>query len=501
VNRYARLVAMQARLPRDYERRAELVRAVAEEGVGGVLLFGGDLARTPGFLRSLREAARGPLLVLSDVERGVGQQVEGMLRLPPPMAAGAAGDEAAARAMGAATARDCRAVGIDVALAPVLDLAAEPRNPIVGPRSFGVDPALVARLGAAWIEGCQAGGVLACAKHFPGHGRTLLDSHDALPVVEAGAAALRESDLVPFRRAVEAGVATLMTAHVAYPGLDPAGGATLPATLSAPVLTDLLRKEMGFGGLLMSDALLMEGVRKRRGGETAAAVDALRAGCDLLLCPTDPLEVAGAVAAAVRTGIVSRERADEALARVEAATVAAERGPAPGAPPGMDAEGAVDLVRRSLTALRDRAGLLPLRPGARTMAVVLDDDDRPGREAPALERLAALRARWFVVRASDLGSLGRDLLDLACGAAERVLVFLYGDLRARKGRPGLVPGLAALAAHLEDAFRDRAVLLAFGGPALAGAEGPGTAVCAYDDAPEVQRAALDHLLSGGDVRK
>ena len=149
--RVARLVVVPVRLPGDYRRFEEIRRAVAEDGVGGLLLFGGDLDLAPRFLRRLREAAERPLLVMSDVERGVGQQVEGCMRHPPPMAVGALRDASAAYALGAATALECRRAGIDMALAPVLDLYNEPRNPIVGPRSFGEDPELEGKVGLLWL--------------------------------------------------------------------------------------------------------------------------------------------------------------------------------------------------------------------------------------------------------------------------------------------------------------------------------------------------------------
>ncbi len=490
----ARLVVIPVRLPADYRRFDEFRKAVAEDGVGGILLFGGDLDLAPRFLRDLREASRHPLLVMSDVERGVGQQVDGCLRHPPNMAVGSLRDASAAYALGAATALECRRVGIDVALAPVLDLYNEPRNPIVGPRSFGEDPELVSLLGVAWIEGCQEEGVLACAKHFPGHGRTLLDSHDGLPVVEATAKEIRVRDLVPFARAAAAGVASVMTAHVAYPGLDSDGGKETPATLSKRILTGILREELGYEGLVLTDALIMEGVR-RSGGEGEAAVAALAAGCDVLLCPTDHREIVKAVGAALSEGRLGEDCVRQPLRRVGEALEALRRRPTAREVGGMDEYRAYAMAKASVTTLRDPHRRIPLAPvaPADTLAVVLDDDDRPGREDPVLERREEF-GLGVVRRTPRLCDPG-DVL-ARCAAAERVLAFLYGDVRAWKGRPGLAPELRAIVAAMEEKYAGRLVLVAFGGPGLLGEEGKAPAVCAWDDAPLVQRAALDLLLSG-----
>ncbi|HEU4395580.1 MAG TPA: glycoside hydrolase family 3 N-terminal domain-containing protein, partial [Planctomycetota bacterium] len=469
-------------------------QAVAGDGVGGILLFGGDLDLTPRFLRRLREAAEHPLLVMSDVERGVGQQIEGCLRHPPPMAIGALRDASAAYALGAATALECRRAGIDMALAPVLDLYNEPRNPIVGPRSFGEDPELVSLLGVAWIEGCQEEGVLACAKHFPGHGRTLADSHDALPRVDASAKELRTRDIVPFARAAAAGVAAVMTAHVAYPALDPDSSPDTPATLSRRILGGILRDELGFQGLVMSDALIMEGVR-RRGGEGEAAVEALVAGCDVLLCPTDHREIVKAVVGAVEANRVAEWVVDAANERMEQACHALRRRVAARELGGMDEYRAYAMAKSSVTVLRDPSGLLPLRPlGAdEVLAVVLDDDDRPGREAAAAERREEF-GRGFLRRTPKSAETS-ELLARAV-LAERILLLCYGDTRAWKGRPGLAPELEAIVRAVEGKAAERTLVIAFGGPGLVPDTGKSAAVCAWDDAPLVQRAALDLLLSG-----
>ena len=242
----------------------------------------------------LHSKSRIPLLIGADLERGAGQQFAGQTALPPLAAIASLEDVQAIRRSATVSASEARSLGINWIYAPDCDIDVEPNNPIIGTRSFGSDPERVGEYAAAWIDACQAEGVLACAKHFPGHGRTTVDSHKTLPRVEESAETLRATDLVPFRRAIERGVASIMSAHVAFPALDPSGA---PATLSRPILTDLLRNELGFSGIVVTDALIMEGVLG--GGEAEAVVRALYAGCDSLLYPSDVVASEQAVRKAI----------------------------------------------------------------------------------------------------------------------------------------------------------------------------------------------------------
>src|SRR6266568_1824942 len=230
----ARLVCPALRWRRGSFRseRAKIEQALAA-GVGGFILFGGTRAAVTALTSALRELAGRPLLIGSDFERGPGQQVKGLTELPPPAALGYLNDLDATYACGQITGTEARAVGLNWIFAPVCDLDMEPKNPIVQTRSFGVDPSVVGSHAAAWIRGCQEHGVMACAKHYPGHGRTTTDSHEGLPVVGATAAELQQLDVAPFVAAVKAGVGSVMPAHVAYPAWDASGAA---ATFSKPIL-------------------------------------------------------------------------------------------------------------------------------------------------------------------------------------------------------------------------------------------------------------------------
>jgi beta-glucosidase len=312
----ARLVLPALRWDPERKFDQEAIDRALVLGVGGFIVFGlnaiqggrGVPART---LRALiidvTARAGRPLLWASDLERGAGQQIAGCTELPPPAALASLGDPALLRWAGWHTAREAHAVGLNWVLAPVCDLDLEPRNPIVQTRAFGGESESVGEAVAEWIAGARAGGVLACAKHWPGHGRTTADSHDTVPVVESPLQQLRDQDEAPFRAAIKAGVDSVMTAHVSYPALDPSGRT---ATFSAPILARL--REVGFNGLIVTDALLMEGAGAHAPGKLAIA--AIEAGCDLLCYPTDLETTVAALEAALQIG-PQAERIRESLAR------------------------------------------------------------------------------------------------------------------------------------------------------------------------------------------
>ena len=424
-------------------------------GVGGFIIFGGPAKAVRALTDELRRRAPHPLLIGADLERGAGQQFEGATPLPPLAAIGALDDLQATHGAGEMTGREALALGVNWVYAPVADVDLEPLNPIVGTRSFGTVPERVADHVAAWVRGCRAAGAAACAKHFPGHGRTVADSHAELPTVDYGTEEL-EFDLQPFRAAVDTGVEAIMTAHVSYPALDPSGA---PATLSAPILQGLLREELGFEGLVVSDALVMQGVLGT-GGETVAVVQALAAGCEALLYPTDLAAVAAAIDTALENGTLARERVAQAIERIEdlAETLAARSGQPAGtaAPPAWgrpaDHAWALDLAERSLVI----RGGAPTLPAGEVDLLTIDDD--VGGPYPPPARTA------FPAALSASGVLVREVSELS---AERPsLIAVYCDIRGWKGRPGLSEHAratisAAVAVHAH------ATLILFGHPRLA----------------------------------
>ncbi len=303
------LPALRWRDDTGFDHEADSITAALRFGAGGFIFFGGEPEAVRALTTELHERAGRPLLIASDLERGAGQQFPGLTEFPPPGALAALDDPAAIVEAAATTAREALELGINWVLAPDADLDIEPANPIVQSRAFGADPEAVGSAVAAWVRACQRAGALACVKHFPGHGRTTRDSHDEVPVVAADVATLDATDLVPFRAGIAAGVASVMTGHLKVPALDPTGR---PATFSEPILT-YLRETLGFGGLIVTDALMMGAAVTDAASNPS--VRALAAGCDVLCYPADPVAAHAAVAEALRTGALSEERVEAALKR------------------------------------------------------------------------------------------------------------------------------------------------------------------------------------------
>ena len=298
----------------DADRVADLL---TQYPLGGLLLFNGQRDHTARTLERIQQAAKYPLLIGADIERGVGQQIRGYTLFPHAMAFDALGDAAEESVFEFArlSAIAGRGHGIHMSFSPVADVNVDPRNPIIATRSFGNDPQRVAQLVTAFVRGSAAGGILATAKHFPGHGNTHEDSHHALPTVNGTYTGLAACELFPFQAAIDAKVPLVMTAHVRFPGLDPSG---TPATLSYPILTELLRGKMQFQGAVVSDSLLMDGVKSRFTDEGEMVLQSLLAGVDLLLDVADVGHVLNALEHAVDEGRLPMSRIDEAFRRVAA---------------------------------------------------------------------------------------------------------------------------------------------------------------------------------------
>ena len=284
-------------------------------GVGGVILLGGSAAEVGVRSQQLQSQAKYLLLVAADVEEGVGQRFSGATWFAPPMALGEIARRDLplalnlAERMGSAIAQEANAIGINWLLAPVVDVNNNPANPVINVRAFGEAAEAVAELTSAFITGAKKSPVLTAAKHFPGHGDTDTDSHLQLPVVAHDFERLQALELVPFERAIAAHVDSVMTAHLQIPNIDP----DFPSTLSKVTLSGLLRRDMGFDGLIVTDALVMGGITQQY-GHSEAAVLAVEAGADILLMPGD---VEGAIAAVCDAVAEGRIAPDAILRSVE----------------------------------------------------------------------------------------------------------------------------------------------------------------------------------------
>ena len=368
----------------DHERLRVLVE---DQGVGGIIVSVGSPTEVAVKLNDLQDHARVPLLVGSDLESGAGFRLRGAIHVPTgfalggatefpfQMALGATGDTDLAYEMGRITALEGRTVGIHVPFVPILDVNNNPDNPIINVRSFGEDPELVARMGTAFVQGIQEHGGIAVGKHFPGHGDTGVDTHQQLALITAARPRLDTVELAPFRAAIEAGMRGVMTAHVSVPAL--AGGSTDPATLSHDVMTRLLREEMGFQGLLFTDAMDM-GAIDRGFGRSEAAVRAVEAGADVILMPPSVPEAIDAIVRSVLNGRLSEQRIDESVLRIlevkESLGLHVDPMVTPARVPrvvGVSEHVALarTIAERSLVLLRNERGLLPLA-GTRSARVL-----------------------------------------------------------------------------------------------------------------------------------
>ena len=320
----------------DSDYYKELQRHVVENKLGGIILFGAPIYETVHLVNRMQENAKIPLLIAIDAETGIGMRYQDAINFPWNMAVAATGNPDYARRIGVITGREAKAMGLMHVYAPVLDVNNNAANPVINVRSFGEDPQEVAKFGVAFIEGLQSQRVIATAKHFPGHGDTNVDSHRGLPIIEHTLAELEKTELVPFRAAVNAGVASVMIAHIALPQIDPevikplknmiqgdsevgaeiiSQSATVPATLSHKIQTDLLRNQMGFKGLIVTDAMSMSGLTIYFSQEEAG-VRAFLAGADLLEKPADVDVMLRGLRDAVKSGRISQQRLDESVRRI-----------------------------------------------------------------------------------------------------------------------------------------------------------------------------------------
>jgi beta-N-acetylhexosaminidase len=390
-------------------------QVVARYHLGGVIYFAWtDSLQSPrqlaGLSNGLQAAADIPLMISTDQEHGIVSRMPApATRFPGGMALGAGRSVTDAFTTGQVTGRELRAVGIGQAWAPVADVNVNPANPVIGVRSFGSDPALAARLTAAQVLGFQLGAnTSAAAKHFPGHGDTSTDSHTGLPVISHTRDEWSRIDAPPFRAAVAAGVDAVMSAHIVVPALDPSGD---PATLSRPIITGLLRGELGYRGVIVTDSLEMAAVREKY-GDARVPVLALQAGVDMLLMPPN-LDVAyRAVLDAVATGELTETRINESVRRI--LTLKQKRGLLSWTPlDPADAERVVgrpahlrlaqEVTDHTVTAVRNDAGLLPWA-GSGKSVLVTGWNSSTANNVPALADSLATRGASATALATDLPS-------------------------------------------------------------------------------------------------
>jgi len=466
---------------------AEIRRWITDDGIGGVSMSLGSPIEVAAKLNAMQRLARVPLLASADLEPSLGRLEGGVFShylmdaggatvFPTAMAIAATGRDEDAYDVGRIIGREARAVGIHINFAPTVDVNNNPSNPVINTRSFGEDPDRVSRLSALFVRGSQDAGTIATAKHFPGHGDTDVDSHVGLPVVRADWARLASNELKPFKAAVDAGVAMVMSAHIALPAIE--GDSSTPATLTARVMSGLLRDTLGFRGLAITDAMTMDGVGKGYGVEESSIL-AVKAGADIILKPSDVPKAIDAVVRAVERGEIPRSRIEQSVRRVlelkARSGVAFQRFTSLDAlrevvgAPGHRAA-AQDIARRAITLLRDRPGVLPVA-GRRSLIIqyMPETELRAGRVFAAAMRAALPDTR--VVKIGPASSPGLlDSLRAMSETADRVVISAYVRRIEGEGRPAIPAHIAEWMERLAgaDAMTPSAklVMVAFGNPYL-----------------------------------
>lgn len=404
--RVAQLIIMAVDPKDDDATRALVKRYVADNCVGGLIYNGSSLDAQLSVTNYAQQQARVPLMITIDGEWGLAMRVESAPRFPRNLVLGAVDDDALLYRYGREVARELRRVGIHVNFAPVLDVNDNSQNPVIGTRSFGESPELVSRHAIAYARGLEDGGVLSVGKHFPGHGSTVEDSHKTLPLIDKSMREINTCELIPFRNYIAAGLSGILIAHLNVPAIDASGR---PTTMSRHCVTDLLKDQLGFRGLVFTDALSMEGAKRNVSG--SPCVNALLAGNDVLLMPANADAEVQAVLAAVAAGTLSQQDIDDhcrkvlsykyALGLTVPQSVAVSGASASVA--GGDANALQhQLVASSITVVKNHDGILPVRNlQSRHIAVVTLGDERGVKSMYARRSTDYAQATHFAWKAGD----------------------------------------------------------------------------------------------------
>lgn len=509
---------------------------IEDNKVGGIILFRGPVYESVILVNRMQQLAKYPLLISADLEAGAGMRFEDTVNFPWNMAVAATGNPDYARRQGEITAREARALGIQQIFAPVVDINNNAANPVINVRSYGEDPADVARFAAAFTEGAQAAGAIATAKHFPGHGDTAVDSHRGLPEINVSRDRLNNVEFVPFQASINAGVASVMVGHIALPQIDSTAikplprtlkgkaidtdeageiideKATMPATMS-PVMGNILRNDLKFPGLIVTDALSMSGLTIYFTPEEAA-VRALEAGADMLLKPADVDAAFRGVRDAVKGGRVSETRVEESARKIMAAKydlglVEQRLTPVDTIDRVVGSKDvlklAAEISEHAVTLVRDEDKLVPLKnlkPETKIFNLaVTNGDDRAWIANPFVTRLngSGVKVETVVLDERSSPQDVQKAIERAT-SADLVLASLYG--RVRSGQVSSVgipePGARALSAVI--AAKKPVVGISFGNPYLLQSfPGLRTYLVAYGDMPSLQNAVARALAGEIDI--
>lgn len=457
------------------------ISCLVRNGIGGFVLFGGLRDEVRRFIMRLQALSEHPLLIASDIERGVGQQVQGSTVFPCQMAMAAAIDRCNPRDVGIleetiqAIAAEAGHVGVNMPLIPVLDVNQEPDNPIICTRAFSDDPEIVAWFGMQYIKNLEEAGLVSCAKHFPGHGDTSVDSHLSLPVIRKSFRELMSTDVVPFSAAISQGVSSIMVGHLSIPAVD-----SVPASLSLQI-HEMLRSELGFQGVILTDALTMSALDDIHD----PAVRCLNAGADILLHPADPDETVRTLLSAVYSGQLQEGRIDGALTRIMHRKEALQN------PIGEDIDYHANAILssrvtdKSITLIKKMPGVVPLEEGDNVHIVIAGDQEASPR-SPLRTLSPYVRMLYEDGDYSELRNA-------------TVIVAIFTSIAAWKGSAGLRHDEKQKISKIISGAR-KSIVLSFGNPyVLRYFRGSDVLIAAYEATDQAQRTVVKWLKESGSL--
>ncbi len=518
-------------LNQDSKEFEALRRQVVEQRVGGIVVFVGGIYESVHLVNRLQGYAKVPLLISADFETGIGMRFPAAENFPWNMAIAATGNPDFAERLGRLTAAESRALGVQQVFAPVVDVNNNADNPVINVRSFGENPKQVAEFGSAFVKGLQSGNVLATAKHFPGHGDTDVDSHRGLPVLDLDRNRLDRLELLPFRELIAAGVGSVMVSHISLPKIDgdvikalsnprtvyggePAvftEGTTIPATLSKPIVTGMLREQLGFDGLIVTDAMDMNGLTLYfEDGE--AAVRAIEAGNDVLLKPSSAVETIAGIRAAIASGRLKVEQIDRAVVNQLAwkhKLGLFNRRITPlelidSSVSGKDArELGREVSENAITLVRHEQGILPLKRSGKILVLAITN----GRDFGSVGRVFLNSIRGFGFQAEIVAIDERSGSEETAAAIEKiesadlVIAALFGRVRSGAKNSVALPEAGNQLLKQILGGEKPVVSVAFGNPYLLNAfPGMNTYIVSYGDMESLQRATAGALAGSKEFR-
>jgi beta-N-acetylhexosaminidase len=469
----------------------ELIVLVKRYGIGGLSCFNASVQQQINQLNSLQGMAKIPLLVSQDCETGSAMRLSDGAQFPQQMTLGAiTGHDDALFEMGKLLGQHCRMLGVHMFLGPVVDVNTNPDNPIIGMRSFGACPELVAQKAKVLMAGLAAGGVISCIKHWPGHGDTLQDSHYTLPILQHNMPRVMRAELYPFQQLIEAGCPALMTAHIVAPHLVTDG---LPATLSPRMITGMIRQSMGFQGLIVTDAMDMHAL-DGFGNAGQLALQALVAGCDMVLCPKNPTQSIDYVINAVRAGKLSISAIDAKVLRIlrikDACGIAQNRFVDAATTSALmriqASEQSEKLYQLAVTKLNDPYDSIPLNKTASTKIVFVDVSDDGTQRGDAIKSYARFSLRLGLENAE----IDKMMSSFEQHQTVVVRIFMAHVRQRRNGQlDSLDAGLQYFLKVLQQASC-QVICIVCTSPYVARLLPPVPTIVAYENGPLALRAAM-----------